>query len=304
MDGRAAMLVVNYASHGMLAEHLVATAARGDAEVVVVDNPSSPAERDAVTALAAAHGWHLVTPDRNGGFGAGVNAGARRARELGCDVLLLLQPDQSVDPDTIQALVDAVRADRTAVVSPVIFRPDGRTWFRGGSLDLTTGSATSTGVVSGTVPWISTACLAVDADLFDRAGGFDEEYFLYWEDVDLSWRLRGAGGHFVVRDDLSATHDVGGTQETVGPQTKSLVYYRYVCRGRLLFAAKHLDAPTRRRWARSALGHAREVVLRGGRRQLLRSPAPLIAVGRGTFDGLRALRRHPVRPGSTGGHAA
>ncbi|WP_024285417.1 glycosyltransferase family 2 protein [Cellulomonas sp. KRMCY2] len=294
MDARTALVVVNYGSHDMLGDHLVATAAGTDATVVVVDNPSTTAEREAVSELAATHGWQLVLPERNGGFGAGVNAGVRRARTLGCDVVVLLQPDQTVETATVAELVASVRADPTVVVSPVILRPDGRVWFRGGSLDLATGRARPTGEVRGTVPWISTACLALDAALFERAGCFDEDYFLYWEDVDLSWRLRAAGARFVVRDDLVATHDVGGTQESTDPRTKSLVYYRYVCRGRLLFAAKHLDRAGRRRWALTAAGAAWEVVLRGGRRQLLRSPAPVLAAARGTLDGLGELRRRPT----------
>ncbi|HEY3438213.1 MAG TPA: glycosyltransferase family 2 protein [Actinotalea sp.] len=294
MDARTGLIVVNYNSHTMLAEHLVRTSADGGATVVVVDNPSTAAEREAVSALGARERWQVVLSDRNGGFGAGVNAGARRARELGCDVLVLLQPDQEVDRATVEALVEQVRSDRTLVVSPVIVRPDGRPWFTGGSLDLRTGRARPAGEVAGMVPWISTACLALDAELFTRSGGFDEDYFLYWEDVDLSWRLRQSGARFVVRHDLTATHDVGGTQETSDPRAKSLVYYRYVCRGRLLFAAKHLDRATRRRWALSAGGAAREVVLRGGRRQLLRSLAPVMAAARGTLDGLSELRRRPV----------
>ena len=294
MDARTALVVVNYGSHDMLGAHLVATAAGTDATVVVVDNPSTAAERDAVSELAATHGWQLVLPERNGGFGAGVNAGVRRARTLGCDVVVLLQPDQTVEPATVAELVGSVRADPNVVVSPVILRPDGRVWFRGGSLDLATGRARPTGEVSGMVPWISTACLALDAALFERAGGFDEDYFLYWEDVDLSWRLLAAGARFVVRDDLVATHDIGGTQETADPRAKSLLYYRYVCRGRLLFAAKHLDRAGRRRWALTAAGAAWEVVLRGGRRQLLRSPAPVLAAARGTLDGLGELRRRPT----------
>ena len=44
-------------------------------------------------------------------------------------------------------------------------------------------------------------------------GGFDDEYFLYWEDVDLSYRCTRAGGALLVRQDLEVLHDVGGTQE-------------------------------------------------------------------------------------------
>ena len=288
MSHRTAIVVVSFGSHALLERHLASTAGTTDATVVVVDNLSDAAERVAVTELAARKGWHLVTAP-NRGFGAGANTGARRGIELGCDVVVLLNPDLEIDGATVDALADAVRAAPMTALSPAIVRPNGRSWFSGGTLDVRTGRTRAHGA-GPDVGWLSGACLAISTDLLTESGGFDEDYFLYWEDVDLSWRLRELGARLGVRADLHAVHEVGGTQHSSGSHTKSALYYRFNCRGRLLFAAKHLDAATRRRWAATAPAFAREVVLRGGRRQLLRGPAPVVAAARGTLEGLAAVR--------------
>ena len=44
------------------------------------------------------------------------------------------------------------------------------------------------------VMWLTGASLAMSITLWEQVGGFDERYFLYWEDVDLSWRILQAGG--------------------------------------------------------------------------------------------------------------
>ena len=295
---RTALVVVSYASHALLERHLAATTAGAAGEdsptVVVVDSFSDEREREAVARVTREHGWLLVTTVRNGGFGAGVNAGARRARELGCDVLVVLNPDLDVDAATVEALAQVVRDDPSTLVGPRIVKPDGLPWFAGGTLDLRTGRTRTTVAPGAAVQWVSGACFAVSTDLWHTVGGFDEDYFLYWEDVDLSWRVRAAGGRLLVREDLVAIHEVGGTQATAGTRAKSLGYYRHNCRGRLLFAAKHLPPAAARHWAGTAPRYALEVVLRGGRRQLLRSPAPLVAAALGTLDGLRAVRRREL----------
>lgn len=301
MPAHTAIVVVNYRSHELLGQHLLATTAETTAVVVVVDSFSSRDEHAAVAELAAHHGWELVSTTQNRGFGAGMNLGVRRARERGCDVFVLLNPDLEIAGSTVDALADSSRADPEVLCCPRIVRPDGRLWSAGGTLDLEAGTTRSTGVHPSDVRWLSGACLAISAQLWDAVDGFDEDYFLYWEDVDLSWKVRGVGGRLVVRNDLSAVHAVGGTQDTASTRAKSLVYYRHNCRGRMIFAGKHLDRTGVGRWARGAGHYAWQVVLRGGRRQLLRSRAPLAAAALGSTEGLllaarRRWRAHDARP--------
>jgi GT2 family glycosyltransferase len=65
------------------------------------------------------------------------------------------------------------------------------------------------------VDWLSGACMLVRRDAFARVHGFDEQYFLYWEDADLCRRLRAAGSHVRYVPGATAVHRVGHSSRTV-----------------------------------------------------------------------------------------
>ncbi len=291
------IVVVNFGSHRLLADNLARVdheAAR--ARVVVVDSFHSDTEREVIRRLAATEGWDLVEPDSNVGFGIGMNLGVARARGHGCEVFLLLNPDVEIDQPTVVALRDQGLSSPRVMVSPLVTRPDGTVWFKGGDILLERGrTAAGDGLLrTGSIPWLSGACLLVPGPLWQQLGGFDEDFFLYWEDVELSYRCHLLGAGVAVRDDLRVIHSVGGTQGA--GRAKSGLYYYYNARNRLLFAAKHLSSRLILRWVLFTPAFAREVVLRGGRRQLLSPWKPVSAVVRGSASGLRfagsALRRH------------
>lgn len=302
------VVVVNYGSSELLRRNLAGAGPLGpDVSVVVVDNHSTDEERAAVTALAAEQGWDLVALPDNRGFGAASNAGFARARELGCATFCCLNPDASVTAEVLEELRQASLADPLAVIAPRIVDSTGATVFAGSTLGLRdgrTGAPHSPARSRGPVEdWLTGACLVVSAEMVDRTGGYDEDYFLYWEDVDLSHRALAAGGTLVVRDDLVAVHDEGGTQGERQGDAKSGLYYRYNCRNRLVFAARNLSRRQLLGWLVRTPRVSWEILLRGGRRQLVHSPRPLLAVVRGSLEGmgiaLAALVRrpspHPVR---------
>ena len=295
------VVVVSYGDPGLLEENVLAADLTGvPAVLVVVDNCSTPAARRAVETLCEGRGLELVALPTNAGFGAGANAGARRAVELGCTTLLFLNPDAVVEGDVVRALDAQVRARPRSMVAPTVVRPDGSTWFAGAELSLVTGRTRRRGVLQGRElqPWLTGACFAVGVELWQELGGFDDRYFLYWEDVDLSARCLAAGGELVVREDLSVVHAVGGTQQ---PEGKSAVYYAYNCRNRLLFAAAHLGLRRTVRWVLTSPSYAREVVSRGGPHAWSRDRTPLWAALSGTASGAAVaapalLRAASARP--------
>ncbi|HEY7071380.1 MAG TPA: glycosyltransferase family 2 protein [Acidimicrobiales bacterium] len=292
------VVVVNFGSSSLLARNLAGIdwPAAPSATVTVVDNWSSAAERHTVTELAQRHGWELVGNDANLGFGAGVNRGAARALDRGCTHLLLVNPDVTIDAGSLSRLVAFSVDHPKTLVAPMIDRPDGTAWFVDGRLDRRTGLTRSTqgGEQHGPDRWLSGACLVTDREAWDLVGGFDERYFLYWEDIDLSWRLLERGGELAVVPDVRVTHSVRATQHRRG---RSARYGFHMCRNRLRFAAFHLPRDDRLRWVRYAPAYMRRAVL-GGWRAGLRHPWLTAHAVAGTVAGLGAVAAS-FTPGSS-----
>ncbi|WEO76940.1 glycosyltransferase family 2 protein [Cryobacterium sp. SO2] len=304
LPGDLGIVVVNYGSPALLELNLVGLA-RGLAgeRIVIVDNFSGLADRAATTALCQREGWTLLAPGLNLGFGAGMNAGAGLLIARGCRRLLLLNPDALIDEAGVLALAEGCAEDPQRILSPRIERPDGSLWFGGGTVQVDRGRTHTGTTADSSAPygWLSGACLMIHASLWRWLGGFDERYFLYWEDVDLSWRCVAAGGSLAVRDDVTVVHSVGGTQSGSG---KSVLYVYSNCRNRLVFAARHLSRGQVVRWLVLSPAYALRVLQRGGRRDLARHAGPLLlAAARGTGAGailaLRALASGPPRARQT-----
>lgn len=294
--GHPALIVVNYGSSDLLRTNLAPIGDRWpELDIIVVDCWSSEREQEAVQRLAAEFGWALVPLDQNVGFGGGVNRGAAHAVRRGADVLIVLNPDATLDDGSLRLLAEEARRDQQVLAAPVVRRPDGTLWTQGADLYLDDGSMAGVRHRSKhpgrqRMFWVSGACFAISVALWQRVGGFDERFFLYWEDVDLCRRIQDAGGSCRVLEAASAIHDEGSTHENrhVG-SAKSETYYYYNIRNRLLFSRIALDAERRRRWLRATTRVSMNILMQGGRRQLLQRAAPWRALFRGVADGLRQV---------------
>lgn len=182
-------------------------------ELIIVDNGSADGTPAAVSDTVP--GATLIEAGENLGFAAGSNRGA--AISSG-ELLLFLNPDAVVAPgfrDAIEAPLSAGRG--WAAWQGLVTADGGRTInSRGGEVHFTgiawAGGAGEAIAVSttdaGREPgFVSGACLAIPLREFEELGGFAEEFFLYHEDVDLSLRLRLAGGRLGVEDGARVDHD-------------------------------------------------------------------------------------------------
>jgi N-acetylglucosaminyl-diphospho-decaprenol L-rhamnosyltransferase len=236
---RLGVVVVNYESADLLRQHLVGAVFPDGTEIVVVDNSTSSLGRRELREVSANQSWTVLNANENVGFGKAVNMGAAALIAEGCSVLLLLNPDAWISIDNIEKLVAIHESDPLAIVAPHVKRADGRPWFEGAVINNLSGLAVHSFDSSRSPEWLTAACLLVPTRVWDELGGIDGAYFLYWEDVDLTYRWRQCGGTLRVVPDIEAFHSVGGTQSAGG---KSISYLYFNCRNRLVFASKNISA--------------------------------------------------------------
>ncbi|MFB7251398.1 glycosyltransferase family 2 protein [Microbacterium sp. NPDC056234] len=291
-----AIITVNFGSSALIERNAGTLSLPDGGRLVIVDCFAGDDERTRIIAVAERLGAECVLLDDNRGYGGGTNAGARRALELGAQVLVPLNPDARISEDDLMLLVQNA-SDSRALISPRIVTGTGRPWFAGADLYLDDGTTAGRQVRRNREgrprrEWATGACFAISAALWEAVGGFDEDYFLYWEDIDLSHRVLDAGGVLTSSEAL-VIHDEGGTHASQrAGRGKSETYYYYNIRNRMLYAQKHLDADAVRHWSVSAPRVGYQVLLQGGRRQLL-SPKPWRALLRGLRDARRIARHRP-----------
>lgn len=235
-DSSIAVIIVNYGSSELLKE----LSFDANFELVIVDNFISVQERTRISLLAEQRGWRLVLSNANLGFGQGANLGVRKALELGAKYLLLLNPDASISSDHVRLLRDRLVEDGRRMVSPVIFSDSGLPWFRGAQLRKMRGVAHHVPLpgAGSRNDWLTAACLMLTTEAWLQLEGFDPDFFLYWEDVDFTYRWKCRGGELLVVPDARAIHGVGGTQ-TASPMAKSSLWVEYNIRGRYTFSKHH-----------------------------------------------------------------
>jgi GT2 family glycosyltransferase len=172
-----------------------------DAEIVVLDNASEDGSADAVRDQFP--DVRLIAQDFRAGFGANHNTVIRATTGR---YVYVLNEDTTSDDWGFARLVAHLDANaRVAALGPRIVYPDGRhqesAWrFPSptvAALGLVSlgklGIAQSRGTEPRSVDWVMGAALLLRREALDEVGLFDEEFFLYSEEVDLQLRLRRAG---------------------------------------------------------------------------------------------------------------
>jgi N-acetylglucosaminyl-diphospho-decaprenol L-rhamnosyltransferase len=273
-----AVAIVNYNTCEHLRACLATVIAAAPSEVVVVDNASS----DDSAAMVETEYPHVVLQvnKTNVGYGAAANQAIACCR---AKYVLLLNPDTLLRPDTLVVLNRYLDQNpRAAVVGPRLVEADGTlqascypfptpldTFLENSTIAVFLGRRIRRYVPglrnlylrtwahdhSRVVPWIKGAVLAIRRIAFDAVGGFDESYFMYFEDADLCYRLNAAGWQMHFTPETTVMH-VGGSstrqcraEMSVWLLASTLQFYqRHASRLRLAEAVLIIKALMLARW--------------------------------------------------------
>ena len=236
---RVSIVIVNYCSAPLTLaclESLAAERADGaDFDVVVVENDSPDNSYRALSDGLAAQPWSgwvsLEKTRKNGGFSYGVNTGVRAglAKEHQPDAFLLLNPDTYLRPGALDVLTHALLADpEVGIVGSRLEDPDGtqqHSRFRFPNIGNQFADGLRVGVVhkllgdlatcpplveeAHDVDWLAGASMLIRREVFERVGLFDEDFFLYFEELDFTRRAAGIGLRTRYIPDSRVVHLVG-----------------------------------------------------------------------------------------------
>jgi GT2 family glycosyltransferase len=221
--------------------------------LIVVDNSSTDESADFVK---SASNVKFIQARSNLGFGKACNIGAKQTKS---DFLLFLNPDAALHADTLPKTLaymqDPINA-KVGICGVQLLDESGHIARSCARFPTPLGfAAHAVGLVrlfprlghfmeewahdqTREVDHVIGAFYLIRRSVFDQLGGFDERFFVYLEDLDLSYRARQAGWRSVYLAEAQAFHAGGGTSNQI--KARRLFYS---LRSRLLYAFKHFSVP-------------------------------------------------------------
>lgn len=276
--------------------------------VVVVDNGSTDGSGERLAAERAGDDrCEFVRTERNRGFGGGVNAGIERAVAAGCEYVLLLNNDASLEPGALRELVEVADESGAGVVGGMVRDESGHLVTAGpnefpdmlfysgyrGNLPFTPDAHADpdgerwweTDRVEGAAALLSRDLLL---DRRDSVGYFvDDSLFMYCEEVELALWCREHGRRSVIAADASVVHEGGNSSN------RAFQLY-YLTRNRVLVAHRYLSGPAR---VTFDLLYLVSRLALAGRHYRRGAPDVSKAVVRGLSDGYRRVEGMEANPG-------
>ncbi len=238
-----AIITVSYRSDQVLPAFLASIAAASTSPPFTVIADNSPSESDSVRSAAAAAGAEYIPLSRNRGYGGAINAAAATL-PAPIEWIIVSNPDVVLHPFSVDRMIARLKTDPSiATTGPAVYTASGDIYPSARAIpSLRTGIGHAlfanlwvdnpwTREYRNDYPreltvrdtgWLSGACLAIRRTAFDEIGGFDEAYFMYFEDVDLGHRMTRAGYRNVYEPHASVTHSGAHSTSTDSPRMISI----------------------------------------------------------------------------------
>lgn len=213
-------------------------------KIVVVDNGSKHNDFDLITQNYGDK-IHIISLKENLGFTGGNNVGIKYALEKKSDYILLLNNDTTVEPDFLNHLVNEMLQNKNVGIAvPKINYYENRNlvWYAGGYISKIRGSGFTLGEKDLSenynknkyVSFATGCCMLIKSNVFKNIQLFDENYFLYLEDVDYCKRCILAGYKILFVAKSIIYHKVSISAK----KQNTLLPLYYVTRNRLYFVKK------------------------------------------------------------------
>ena len=160
-------------------------------------------------------GVHFIESGKDSGFPVGHNAMMRYAfKEAQCDIYIGANPDGAFHTNCIKNLVEMNSSqNHQALIEALQFPDEHPKYYSPESLETS---------------WISGACFLVPKKIWEKTGGFDENIYLYCEDVDLSWSARYHGFKTLICPRALFYHDVSSRGFDLWRHAHMLTSARYL----------------------------------------------------------------------------
>lgn len=235
-------------------------------EIIVIDNASTD------ESLEKLKKYRVVSNASNLGFAGGNNIGIQLALDEGADWVCVLNNDTVVDENLFINFLTAVELNpEVGIVSPKIYFAKGYEyhkrykksdlghvfWYAGGTIDWNNVYGSNFGVdevdigqydKSRLTDFATGACMFLKSSVLRSIGLFDEKYYLYLEDADLSMRARKAGYEILYAPEAVIWHKVSQSSG-IGSDLNDY----YITRNRLMFGMRYASFRTKYALARESV---------------------------------------------------
>ncbi len=193
----------------------------GSFEVIVVNNDAR--DQVALERLAKTLPFRLIIAEGNNGFGAGANRGAIQAQG---EVFGFINPD-ILWKEPVLGKIGLFFKNHAGILGATLFRKNGQpeAWSSGTFPSMQSIVKNKLGMANPISydykpDWVSAAALFVSRECFTTVGGFDEDFFLYFEDVDFCFRARKCGWDVFYDQSVAFFHHGGRSFSSRASQKK------------------------------------------------------------------------------------
>lgn len=218
------------------------------APVYVVDNNSTDGSADFIAQTYPS--VKLFKQEKNLGFAGGNNIGLKAALASGAEAVFLLNQDAELHLGTLDELARYLTLyPKVGAVQPAIILPDGKVNSLGNSfhylglaeawglgLSMPEAIARVTWLKEGEPPYVSGAAVLLRSSALNQVGFFNDELFMYHEDLELSFRMRFYGWSLAVEPAAYVTHYY--------EPSRSLKQFYYMERNRFIVWLLYFKWPT------------------------------------------------------------